>query len=799
MAESTKVGSIFYEANIDSKGVEVGATNINQSLAGLTSSFNGLGSTIKSFGAILGVALSAKVVIDFLKNVTMTAARTETLGVAMYAVAKATNTSTEELEKQEKILKKQGITTQESRSILTLFMQSQLDVADAAKIARVAQDLAVIGGENSSETARNLTEAIANQNVQSLKQYGIILNSTDVFEQYAKTLGKTGDDLTDVERKQAFVNKILNEGEKVAGTYEMAMGTVGKKITSLPRLFEEAANTVGGVFLPVLDQLVTGLSSILSAIPSTPALLIPFKALASVLVIVGEMAYTVANGIVTIGKAIKALFTGQNVWNVFKEGQQNLKDSFKDTTTKLNEIWTGSSKLRLEAFNTELQEEEAAMSEHARKLAKQLAEENEEYLHQLERRQASFEDSLADLIWSHQDKVEEIKDQISEENKNYSEKLSERLSDFKKTMKEMVKAHQQKIDDINKQLNRENEDYAESSSLKSYEHEKAVKEIMEQIDKETAKGKNASKTKLEMLQKQLNDINENYAQETATAAKNHERQVEDLQTSLARENEAYDQSVADKKEALDKQNADALEAHQKNISDYQATLDTEQKILNDHQDQVNQVKDKARRDDIQRLLDQYADENAEALRQHNKRVADLKEQGAVEAKTLTDSYVNTLNQQSKYLNDNVNKVGTDAGNSMSEGAKKGILSKVGETIDIFVSNLRSKLGLVDWNDVFKFAQNPVKAILHALNVPGFAGGITNFGGGIALVGEKGPELVNLPKGSDVIPNNVAFSGNGIGGKSVNQQIYINIDKVGNMGDIDSLGREFGFRAGLIPA
>jgi len=38
-------------------------------------------------------------------------------------------------------------------------------------------------------------------------------------------------------------------------------------------------------------------------------------------------------------------------------------------------------------------------------------------------------------------------------------------------------------------------------------------------------------------------------------------------------------------------------------------------------------------------------------------------------------------------------------------------------------------------------------------IPGFANGVNNFGGGLALVGERGPELVNLPKGSDVIPNN----------------------------------------------
>lgn len=38
-------------------------------------------------------------------------------------------------------------------------------------------------------------------------------------------------------------------------------------------------------------------------------------------------------------------------------------------------------------------------------------------------------------------------------------------------------------------------------------------------------------------------------------------------------------------------------------------------------------------------------------------------------------------------------------------------------------------------------------------IPMLAKGTNNFAGGIAIVGEKGPELVNLPKGSQVIPNN----------------------------------------------
>lgn len=48
-------------------------------------------------------------------------------------------------------------------------------------------------------------------------------------------------------------------------------------------------------------------------------------------------------------------------------------------------------------------------------------------------------------------------------------------------------------------------------------------------------------------------------------------------------------------------------------------------------------------------------------------------------------------------------------------------------------------------------------------VPQFAGGTNYAPGGLALVGEKGPELVNLPRGSQVIPNHRL---NGQGGQSV---------------------------------
>lgn len=45
-------------------------------------------------------------------------------------------------------------------------------------------------------------------------------------------------------------------------------------------------------------------------------------------------------------------------------------------------------------------------------------------------------------------------------------------------------------------------------------------------------------------------------------------------------------------------------------------------------------------------------------------------------------------------------------------------------------------------------------------IPGFASGTSFAPGGLALVGERGPELVNLPRGSQVIPNHALGKGGG---------------------------------------
>jgi hypothetical protein len=70
----------------------------------------------------------------------------------------------------------------------------------------------------------------------------------------------------------------------------------------------------------------------------------------------------------------------------------------------------------------------------------------------------------------------------------------------------------------------------------------------------------------------------------------------------------------------------------------------------------------------------------------------------------------------------------------------------------------------------------------ATGIAGFASGTNNAPGGMAMVGEDGPELVNLPRGAQVIPNNVVKN---MGGGDIN--VTLSMDLTGVNGE-ESMAR-----------
>ena len=94
---------------------------------------------------------------------------------------------------------------------------------------------------------------------------------------------------------------------------------------------------------------------------------------------------------------------------------------------------------------------------------------------------------------------------------------------------------------------------------------------------------------------------------------------------------------------------------------------------------------------------------------------------------------------------------------------RGIVQHVIDGISGLIGQLGSAAGRI--GDTIKNAVNNIPGIGGIANWAGFAEGTDNAPGGLAMVGEKGPELVYLPKGAQVTPNNRLNSIAGGGGAS----------------------------------
>jgi len=206
--------------------------------------------------AVQGVNRAVGAIKGLIGGSFQAAARVEELNVAMEAIGYSTGKGADAIRQAAKDVKKNGIEMATAQQIAIQFAQANLDLADAQKVSRVAQDLAVVAGLNSTETTQRLTTAIITGNSELLRATGIAKTAAQAYEEYGAANGKSAQNLTAVEKQQAMVNLIMAEGEKVAGTYDASMNSAGKVLRSFPRIFNDIQVSIGTVLSGAFGPLV---------------------------------------------------------------------------------------------------------------------------------------------------------------------------------------------------------------------------------------------------------------------------------------------------------------------------------------------------------------------------------------------------------------------------------------------------------------------------------------------------------------------------------------------------------------
>ncbi|WP_374419462.1 phage tail tape measure C-terminal domain-containing protein [Chromobacterium sp.] len=219
----------------------------------IDASFSRATSVIKSFAA----AYSGMKLLEFSKEVTLMAAHYNTLGVVMNTVGKNAGYSTVQLQQTESALRQTGISALESRQNIARMIQANVDLSQSTQLARIAQDAAVIGNLNSSESYTRLVYGIQSAQTEILRTIGINVNFEAGYRKLAAQLGKTADALSETEKIQARINEVMEKGKMIAGAYEASMGEAGKQLNSMKRYIDDLKASAGQAFMEPFTRGVT--------------------------------------------------------------------------------------------------------------------------------------------------------------------------------------------------------------------------------------------------------------------------------------------------------------------------------------------------------------------------------------------------------------------------------------------------------------------------------------------------------------------------------------------------------------
>lgn len=133
---------------------------------------------------------------------------------------------------------------------------------------KVAQSASVATGQSMDFMLNSIVTGLGRGSKLMLDNLGILIDTEAAYKEYAATLGKTSEKLTDAEKKQAFVNKALEVGLKNAEKTGAGALTLSQQMDVLKASWEnftvhlgEAAAPAVGFFTNKLNDLFTSITN----------------------------------------------------------------------------------------------------------------------------------------------------------------------------------------------------------------------------------------------------------------------------------------------------------------------------------------------------------------------------------------------------------------------------------------------------------------------------------------------------------------------------------------------------------
>ena len=585
------------------------------------------------------------------------ASEIEGLAIAMHVVANNAGVTAEAVDKVRDSVVDQNVTTVAANRLLTDLIRNQVDYTQATELAAAAQNIAVASGVSSSETIERISQSISSGNTWLLRQLGLVEHLDNIYRRYAGTLGKTSEELTESQRKQAVVNYILQEGEKYTGAYGAAMKNAGKIIRSTKDRVKEITYSLGKIFGPVLYEITKTIYDFVSSIvkwahendaklraiaksvgefvhgvvASIKSFItsIPWDYLVDALSWVTKQLASFAQGLRVVFNVVQIFVRGiqesiatvksfgEALWALARGDFKALRGVYtewKDYSAKTGEAIMGDLGDITNAFSSSYKAQTFNLREYWKKVGQSDSAGWEDRFKQTE-------EGGEQLSAKQKKKLQKMLRDIEKANRDYQRAVEKRVKDFNESFEDLVISHRDAIGKLTEDLEEESRDYHDKLADLAEDYEDAMDEIEARHKKKTESIKEDMEDERKKVEEEVKKIAKKYNEETTLIKREAEARFGNLKSQLDKEKALGDNADKHKVNALEQMIAFEQNGLKTALDDKKDKYDEE----------VGDVKDKLQEklDKIKKELNEenkiFADAFVERKEKYDEDVADAKE------------------------------------------------------------------------------------------------------------------------------------------------------------------------------
>lgn len=252
-------GSLKFDTAIDTKGFNQGTKNLGSTMSGLTK-------TIKA----VGVAIAGSFVVKGIKSTIDAAEELQNAMTGLKSIMDGQGKSFSNAQRFIEEYTADGLIP--ANNAITAYKNLALRGYDTSQIEAVMtalKDSATYGRQsayNLGEAVQSASEGLKNENSILVDNAGVTKNVAKMWDEYAKSIGKSSVNLTQQEKIQAEVNGILEETKFQTGDAATYANSYSGQIARLNQQWLTFKQNVGSAFMTLAQAVLPVINTIMAAL-----------------------------------------------------------------------------------------------------------------------------------------------------------------------------------------------------------------------------------------------------------------------------------------------------------------------------------------------------------------------------------------------------------------------------------------------------------------------------------------------------------------------------------------------------